>query len=172
MEIWKDISGFEGVYKVSNKGNIKSLSRIDARGRLLKNKLLKLGKSKGGYYQVVLCNGFKKKYKVHRLVAMAFIPNPNNLPQINHKNEVKTDNRVENLEWCTPQYNVNYGNGIAKMREARKRPVYQINKEEIIVGIYATAYEASQKTGIDNSSICKCVKGLRESAGGFKWQNR
>ena len=100
MEEWKNVIGYEGLYEVSNIGNVRSVIR---------NKLLRLSKTKG-YIQVYLYkNGIRTGLKVHRLVAQAFIPNPDNLPQVNHKDEDKTNNSVENLEWCNAKYNVNYG---------------------------------------------------------------
>ena len=101
MEEWKNIIGYEGLYEVSDKGNVRNVRR---------NTLLKLSKNKYGYIQVYLYkNGIRTGLKVHRLVAQAFIPNPDNLPQVNHKDEDKTNNRVDNLEFCDHKYNVNYG---------------------------------------------------------------
>ena len=101
MEEWKNVIGYEGLYEVSNKGNVRNVRR---------NTLLKLSKNKYGYIQVYLYkNGIKTGLTVHRLVAEAFIENPDNLPEVNHKDEDKTNNRVENLEWCSHKYNVNYG---------------------------------------------------------------
>lgn len=112
-EIWKDIPGYEGLYKVSNLGNVKSLKRNGIKGIILKGE-----KDEFDYKRVTLCKKNKtKKYKVHRLVAQAFIPNPNNLPQINHKDENSKNNNVENLEWCTAKYNSNYGNHNEKIRQ-------------------------------------------------------
>lgn len=121
-EIWKDINGYEGIYQISNLGNVKSLdryvnsaiknnSKVKRKGQLLKPKLNQ------GYYEVSLIVGNNRKwFKVHRLVAEAFIPNPNNYPQINHKDEIKTNNRVDNLEWCDAKYNCNYGTRNSKIR--------------------------------------------------------
>ena len=102
-EIWKDIEGYEGIYQVSNNGRVRSLLYN-------KIKMLKTQTYKRGYKYIALSkNGEKKKYKIHRLVAQAFIPNPNNYPQINHKDEDKSNNYINNLEWCTPKYNNNFG---------------------------------------------------------------
>lgn len=108
-EIWKDVIGYEGRYQVSNFGTVRSLDRISYSGRKLKGKIIYHGTHPEGYKTVNLCsNGICKTIRVHRLVAQAFIPNPNNLPQVNHINEVKSDNRVENLEWITNRGNVNH----------------------------------------------------------------
>ena len=120
IEIWKDIKGYESFYQVSNLGRVKSLSRsiYDSRGYMVyrKGKIKKPSFDKNGYPQIGLCkNGTVITRKIHRLVAQAFIPNPENKPEINHKDEDKTNNRVDNLEWVTEKENVNYGCG-AKRR--------------------------------------------------------
>lgn len=112
-EIWKPIDGFNGYYEISNFGNVRSVKRyVRSRGgfRPVKSRIKDQFSSPKGYLRVALFKEQKcKKFFVHRLVALAFIPNPKNLPFINHKNEIKTDNKVENLEWCTAEYNDNYG---------------------------------------------------------------
>lgn len=111
MELWKDIQGYEGYYQVSNEGRVKSLERdVEWRGtiRHQSERILKESTHNRGYKRVVLYNGSPNIEFVHRLVAEAFIPNPNNYPIINHKDENPSNNRVENLEWCTPQYNNTY----------------------------------------------------------------
>lgn len=111
--IWKDIPGYEGLYKVSNTGKIFSV---------VTNRELSVIQKKDGYTCISLCDKDhnKKQYRVHQLVAKAFIPNPNNYPFINHKNEIKNDNRVENLEWCSIKYNSSYGSAPKKISEKLK----------------------------------------------------
>lgn len=105
-EYWRPVVGYDGLYMVSNLGRVKSLNYMHTG----KEHLLRLLKNGGGYLQVDLWNcGKMKRYSVHRLVAMAFIPNPDNLPQVNHKDEDKLNNCVDNLEWCDGKYNSNYG---------------------------------------------------------------
>ena len=126
IEIWKslDFVGYPD-YEVSNMGQIRSLDRIiitsDGRTYKFKGRILKPTKDKDGYLQISIRKDKKeKKIKAHRLIAFAFIPNPNNLPQINHKNEIKDDNRVENLEWCDNYYNSHYGTKLQRQREKMK----------------------------------------------------
>lgn len=125
MEEWKSIPGYEGLYEISSYGRVKSLDRyvkVKSKSyRLQKGKMLSPIKNKYGYLQVFLCcNGKYKIISVHRLVALTFIPNPDNLPMINHKDEVKTNNSVDNLEWCTEKYNSNY-KGVLKRRSQRMK---------------------------------------------------
>lgn len=120
-EVWKDVKGYEGLYQVSNMGNVKSMNRFvkansNHKYQHIKERLLKLN---GGrkYTHVILCkNGTTKGYLVHRLVAEAFIPNPDNLPIINHKDENPSNNCVDNLEWCTYKYNNEYNGRIDKCK--------------------------------------------------------
>lgn len=108
-EIWRPVVGYEGLYEVSSYGRVRSLDRYDNRNCFRKGELMNFFYG-CGYLKVVFSkNGIVKKYLVHRLVAQAFIPNPDNLPQVNHKDEDKTNNMVDNLEWCTAKYNINYG---------------------------------------------------------------
>ena len=131
-EYWKCIPGFNNCYMASNLGRIKSLERDDVYYRTdykttcvrhRNTKILHYGQDKDGYYACAPClNGKRFAKKVHRLIALTFIPNPNNLPCINHINEVKTDNRVVNLEWCTSLYNVRYGTAIFRTALHIRRP--------------------------------------------------
>ena len=124
--VWRDIPGYEGKYQVSNDGKVRSLNyRHTGKKQILKERV-----DIGGYAVIGLCkDGKEKKYKVHRLIALAFIPNPNNLPYVNHKDENKTNNHVSNLEWCTAKYNVNYGT--RNERHSKKVKGKQLTEEHI-----------------------------------------
>lgn len=154
MELWQDI--FEG-YQVSNLGRVKSLKR---------GRVLTLRKHHKGYMQVHLrVNGKDIMPKVHRLVAKAFIENPHDLPQINHINGDKTDNRVENLEWCTNSQNQKHCYSVLKRKPFEKSVVcVEDNK------LYSSSRVASRNLCIDNSCITKCCKGKRQTAGGYHWR--
>lgn len=132
-EIWKDIKGYEGLYQVSNMGRIKSSHN---RKSFIKGRLIQKG-----YLQVALCSKNKREYKlIHRLVAEAFIENPSNLPQVNHKNEDKTLNIVENLEWCSNEYNHNYGTRNIRVGIANSKKIDQI---DIITGQVIKTWNSS-----------------------------
>lgn len=163
-EIWKDIPNYEGLYQVSNYGRIKSLFRFNGFYNT-KESILHLQKDKKGYLRVQLRKEKKvKNFSVHRLVAVAFIPNPYKLPQINHKNEIKTDNRVENLEWCNAYYNMNYGT----RPDLYSKPIKQIKGEKEI--IFKSISEAERQTGIARSNIVLCAKGRVKTAGKSMWK--
>lgn len=115
-EIWKAIDGYEGIYEISDHGRVRSIPRVGTKGGII------MPRKRNGYYAVDLCRDGKKATRdVHRLVAIAFIDNDDELPLINHRDENRLNNMADNLEWCTAQYNVTYGNGIKKMLETRKR---------------------------------------------------
>lgn len=124
-EVWKPVPGYEGLYEASSHGRIRSIERFVYHrrwGRFQKRKsvILKPAVSSRGYYTVVFgINGTRKAYAVHRIIAETFLPNPNNLPVVNHKDEDKTNNAVSNLEWCTQKYNINYGNGLKRRATAQ-----------------------------------------------------
>lgn len=116
---WKDIAGYEGLYQISNYGDVKSLSRVTSQNHILKEKILKKSEDRDGYNILSLYkNGKKKTQKVHRLVANSFLQRKVGLNSVNHKNEIKNDNRVSNLEWCDDKYNVNYGSRTEKMKKS------------------------------------------------------
>lgn len=158
IEEFRDVVGYEGLYEVSNEGNIRNKNT----GRILKpNKIHK------GYLQVILCkDGERKPALVHRLVAQAFIPNPNHYPQVNHIDENKSNNNVENLEWCINQYNIRYS------AYKKNKPVNQYALDGRLLNTYKSIKEASEKTGIDNGDISNCCRNKRGriSAGNFIWK--
>ena len=126
--VWKDIKGYEGIYQISNYGEVMRLMSYDSRGHLRSSKILKQRTNQYGYLQLGLHkDGVEKKYLVYRLVAENFIDNPNNYPEINHKDENKQNNSVSNLEWCDRNYNVNYGNA------QYKRVVSRFKKKEELI---------------------------------------
>lgn len=129
MEIWKDIKDYEGLYQVSNLGRVKSLYRIDSSNHKVYEKILKT-RERHSYIAVDLHKeGKAKTFSVHRLVAMAFISNPDNKPQINHKDENKENNCVDNLEWCTVLYNNTYGTRMDRQIDSKSVPVYGFKEE-------------------------------------------
>ena len=119
-EIWRPVVGYEGLYEVSSYGRVRSLDKYDSRNRFRKGRILTLYTEIGGYLRAHLSsNGKAKHHSVHRLVAEAFIPNPDNLPEINHRDEDKTNNRVDNLEFCDRKYNINFGSRTDRMRDTK-----------------------------------------------------
>lgn len=167
-EIWKPVVGYEGLYEVSNLGKVRSLNYLKQRGRI---ELMKPLLVWDGHLVISLSKeGRARKKLVHRLVAEAFIPNPLMLPQINHKNEIKDDNRVENLEWCTLSYNIQYGTRISRIGQSNRIPVLQYSEKGEFVARYNSIVEAEKRTGISHAHIIQCARGQRKSTGGYKWE--
>lgn len=193
QEIWKPVVGFEGLYEVSSKGVVKSIPRMIIRNKgsyFSKGKILSPYKDENGYLYVSLCkNGKPKSFFVHRLVALAFIPNPESKPHIDHINTITFDNRVENLRWCTPFENSNNPITLERVRinghsvettkknmasrknnhkyNAPKR-VFQYTIDGNLIATYESISEARKITGIENIG---CVtRGERNKAGGYKWK--
>ena len=155
MEKWRDIKDYPD-YQVSNMGRVKSL-------KFGKEKILKNIKNNYGYLIVNLSKeGEIKVFKVHRLVASAFIDNPNNLPEVNHINEDKTDNRVNNLEWCSSEYNINFG---TRNKRVAKR-ILQFTLE----GEFVRKWDSLKEFGKPHSAISNCLSGRRKSAYGYIWR--
>ena len=165
MEHWKEIAGYEGLYEVSDIGRVKSLWHG-------KEKILKPLNNTRGYLQVMLCkDGHTKRLLVHRLVADAFIQNPNNLGTVNHKDEVKTNNTVSNLEWMSRKDNNNYGNRNKRVSEALSKPVQMFDKSTgELLSTFPSTKEAERVTGINQGSISHCCNGKLKSAGGYIWK--
>lgn len=171
-EEWKAVPGYEGYYEVSNIGRVRSVTRkiIDRTGRshTYYGKLLSATSdgSQWGYKHITLMRGGKyKTIRVHRLVATAFIPNPMNYPVINHKDCNPANNIVDNLEWCTPEYNNNY----APTKQKRSAGVIQYNRYGDEVARYKSITDAGRAVGRYHSSICYSLKhgGL---CAGYKWE--
>ena len=163
-EIWKDKKDYEGRYQVSNWGRVKSLKRKN----VLKEKILKPYVDKDGYLTVML-NNPRKTFLVHRLVAEAFIPNPDNLPQVNHKDENKQNNVVINLEWCDVKYNNEYNNGQKRRAIKRLKPILQYTLDGEFVREWESAKQAEREGGFNNVCICKCCRGHIKYHKGFRW---
>lgn len=172
-EVWKDVKGYEGFYQVSDKGRIRSVDRMieykDGAKHFWSGRVLKLSRNKNGYYTITLYKeGAENGYGVHRLVAQAFIPNLDNLPQVNHKNEVKTDNRAENLEWCSMDYNINYGTIGQRISEKRSKQVYQYTLDNQLVKVWKSTQECG-RNGYNQRHISECCRGVLHKHKGFRW---
>ena len=168
-EIFKTISNYDN-YLIGNYGTVKNKN-----GKIIKSF------NDNGYKRVGLYrNGKQKFYKVHRLVAEAFIPNPKKLPFINHKNEIKDDNSFKNLEWCDCKYNLNYGScqkrkgvTLSKLLNNRKdlsKKVYQYDKNKNLISIYLSIQDASRKTGINYTLISRCCNGYLNTVHNYIWK--
>ena len=174
-EEWKDIKDYPN-YMVSNLGIVKSIGRWvykEYRGkRWQREKILKSSVNKDGYLFVGLYKNRKVKYfRIHRLVAEAFIKNPNNYPQVNHKDENKQNNCVKNLEWCDAKYNNNYGTKNKRIAEKLSKPVLQIDKiTNEVIAEFPSIIEVQRQLGINQSTISKCCLGKQNTCGGYKWQ--
>ena len=189
-EVWKPIKGYEGLYEVSNTGKVRSLDHVTEVHRSGKTYMcphkgaeLKPVRRQHGYLGVMLygkggheTRGFKT-FSVHRLVAEAFVPNPRGLLEVNHIDEDKTNNRVENLEWVTKRENVNHGT--AQSRRAKKAingkksvAIRQFTKDGVLVAEYPSIAEVHRQTGFAQANICKCAQGSKQysHAYGYVWR--
>lgn len=176
---WKKVKGYEEQYLINNDGEVYSL---------LSNKVLKPNYMTTGYLSVELFkNGKRKRCSIHRLVAEAFIDNPDNLPCVNHKDENKQNNNVENLEWCTYKYNSNYGTCKEKIKKNRvisdklrnsiratglknAKPVIQLTKDNVVINRFDSIMKAAEALNIDHGHISSVCKNKRKTAGGYKWK--
>lgn len=183
-ELWKPIKGYKGLYEVSNLGRVKRLpyksigrTRDGYRSyiRSFNGGILKGTVCKNGYVRVTLTkDSVNKYYHVHRLVATAFLDNPKNLPQINHKDENRTNNLVNNLEWCSCKYNNQYNDGYNKRGKTFSKnheypvKIYSISGEYIKT--FPSINDAVKATGLTHSSINRAIAKTRKTAAGYIWE--
>lgn len=178
-EIWKPINGYEGIYQVSNFGNVKSLDRIvkakygrsvNYSEQKIKGRILKQHFTTCGYAYVALAkNGKNKTTLVHRLVANAFIDNPENFPCVNHKDENKHNNNASNLEWCSYEYNNTY-KGINLRHKKTNRKIIQYDLDMNEIKRWESITNAANYYNIEISNISSCCVGKRNHCAGFKWR--
>lgn len=180
-EIWKPIPDYEGYYEISNTGKIRSITRTttskDGKTRTYIGKEKSLGVMNGYLITVLSKKGINKTYMVHRLVAEVFLPNPNNLPCVNHKDEDRLNNNVNNLEWCTYKYNNNYGNHNEKVSQALKQskqhPILMCDKNtHEPIKEFSDARTAAKELNSPNSysNIYQVLKGNRQTALNYWWK--
>lgn len=165
-EVWKDIAGFDGYYQVSNHGNVRSTTRKvhHSKGgvRVSHSRLMKLSLNGDGYYFVSLHkHNHAKPFRVNRLVAETFIPNPDGLPCVNHIDKNRLNNRVDNLEWCSVEYNNRY---------STNKAISQYTLDGVWVRDWDAISDATRLLGINTSNIAQCCRGKRKSAGGYIWK--
>lgn len=187
-EIWRDVAGYEGKYQVSNLGRLKRLPFIDGSNHYLPERIKKTQILPNGYVRSALFkDGKMRNVLIHRLVADAFLPNPQNLPCVNHKDEVKTNNFVfvnedgtvdyekSNLEWCTWEYNNGYGTkrkrlSIAMTNGHTSKAIQQFSKDGVLIMEYPSIAEASRQTGFHRVNIELCCKGKQKQSNGYIWK--
>lgn len=185
-EIWKDIPGYEGSYQVSDRGRVKSLKRVFLKRNnipcLVNEKILSPSYGGNGYPSVNLWrNKTYKTFLIHRLKAICFIPNPNNLTELNHKNGIKTDFSTANLEWCTHKENMMHAvrEGLIKHKTGNfgklhqnSKPVLKYSKDGLLIGEYDSISCASRDSGIAGPDISRVCLGKSKSAGGYLWKHK
>lgn len=173
-EIWKDIIDYENLYQVSNYGRVKSLRRKVFNGKdfYYKEERILKANTDGRYLCLTLVkNGRRKSFKIHRLVAEAFIPNPNNYPEVNHKDENKLNNCVNNLEWCSRRYNNIYNGRAKKVGLKTRKPVIQYDLKGNYLNLFPSVRIASEKTKINASVIIRKCKDINyNNQDGFIWK--
>lgn len=163
--IWKDIPNYEGLYQIDNFGNIKSLHNYRGKNNILKPRI------KRGYYTIGLRKDGKRKWiGIHRLLAETFIPNPNNYPVVNHKDENKLNNNLDNLEWCTVSYNNSYGTRLKRVKSKVAKPILQFDLEGNFLKQYPSLMDASRETNLNQSTMSHCANGKYKTCGGYIWK--
>lgn len=179
VEVWKDIEGFEGLYEVSDQGRVRSLDRMTERIRSdgsshmmrVKGKI-KIPHERNGYLYVDLYIGHKraKCVDLHIIVAKAFVPNPQNLPEVNHKDENKHNNLPCNLEWCDHKYNINYATGKWRKAIPRRKRVEQLTLDGRHVAFYESVCKITRLKGYSQGNISGVCRGETHTAYGYRWR--
>ena len=174
-EVWKDVEGYEGFYQVSNLGRVKSLGRIIVtrygKTQTIYERVLKIKIHKFGYLEVSLhSNGKSKTYKVHRLVAEAFIPNPDGLLEVNHIDENKSNNRVDNLEWCSSSYNANYGTRNKRVALAKSKKIIQYSLDGVLIKEHQSLTDAGRTVNGNAQGVFLCVNDKIKKYKGYIWK--
>lgn len=170
LEEWRDIEGYEGLYKISSHGRVMSLHYRKSKAET--NKIMKICNDSNGYKTILLCRGRNdhKHHRINRLVASAFIPNPNNYPVVNHIDENPANNHVSNLEWCTISYNTSYGLSPFKRTLSRGRRVAQLDLYGNIINTYPSGRFAAKQLGLANTNLFSVLNGKQKTFGGYKWK--
>ena len=170
QEIWKDIKGYEGLYQISNHGRLKALTKKS--GFLIrKEKIMKIHTKANGYvYTTLFKNNKGSKKHIHRLVAEAFIPNPNNYPCINHKDHNKRNNNVENLEWCSYKQNNDYSACHSHLDAAIRKPIAQYDLNGNFIKIWESSAEIGRYFNIRRGNFTACCKGKIKTSCGYVWK--
>lgn len=181
-EVWKPIEGYEGLYEVSNLGRVRSFDRIIIRPHprnasmsmkyLLKGRIMKQKVAWGGYMAVTLTqlDSIQETFFVHRLVAKAFIPNHDNKPEVNHKDETRTNNCADNLEWVTKAENMQWGTCGERMGRKHWKAIVQMTMDGKFVKRWDCAQHASEELGLHHSRLISVCRGKANSHGGFRWR--
>jgi len=168
IEEWRDIEGYEGYYQVSNLGRVRSVDRFDDRGFHQRSCILKSTDNGKGYRTVGLTKKAKgKRVRVHRLVAHAFIPNPDNKPYVNHKDETRDNNNVDNLEWVTHKENINYGTHNDRVAKANSIPIKVIYPDNTYE-YWESATIFARENGLKQANISSALLGKVKKAYGLK----
>ena len=168
MEVWKDIEGYEGLYQVSTLGRVRSFQDYKYSGPL--PRMLKPIRRRNGYLEICLHDANQKSHfrSIHRIVAETFIENPCNYPQVNHKDEDKTNNQVDNLEWCTAKYNNNYGNHNQKLSKSRRN----IGCKKVVCVETGQVFDSIKSADefVHKSNVFHALKGINKTCGGYHWR--
>lgn len=181
VEVWRSVVGYMDLYEVSNLGRVRSLERYytqrNGYSYHMNGCIMSPFDTKDGYKAVRFrANGTRKTFRVHRLVAEAFVPNPDNLPVVNHKDENKTNNCADNLEWCSVDYNLHYGTSSERLSRSHKnhprlsKPIEQYTMDGQLIQTFPSSAEAARQLGLHAVNISCCCRGIYKQCGGYLWK--